>query len=215
MDSKRQDPSKIKNGVRGGRTKESALKVDWQSRAEAVWKVHPSLKRDITEPKEIAYRLDPRTIGVYEDFCRKFNGTRAANERHARILFHAGEFDRAGITLSDWIASNEEWAPHANSLAPIDVISFLTKRVANGTMAIAATSTPGLRPPEWRRLRDGDTVDNPFHIEEYLQFTVTFSGSSDPRPSIFSRWNGAPSFATGRYLTWLRKANSTSVGRSP
>jgi hypothetical protein len=182
LDSNRQDPSETKTGSRGGRTTDNELTINWQSRAETIWDVHRSLRRSITELWNIALKIDARTIGSYEDFRRKFNGKRAASAAHAKILFEAGEFDQAGVSYSEWISSDEEWAQSARSLAPVNVIGFLAERAAKGTMQIAAISTPQCIPPEWRRLRDGHPVENELHVKEYLQLMVTFPGSSNPTP---------------------------------
>jgi hypothetical protein len=182
LDSNRQEPSETKNDSSGGRTATNDLTINWQLRAQAIWELHPSLKRDIVELHSIAYDLSSRTIGGYEDFRRKFNGTRAASEAHARILFQAGQFDQAGITFSEWMSSDEEWSDTAGTLAPVDTIGFLTKEAAKGGMAVTAMSTPTRIPPGWRRLRDGDPAGNELHVGEYLQLTVTFPDSSDVRP---------------------------------
>ncbi len=169
-------------GSKYGRTPENDLQIDWQARTKAIWEVHPNLTRTIIELHDAAKSLDSRTIGSYEDFRRKFNGTRAASEAHARLLFAAGQFDRAGLTFAEWIARDEEWAATAATLSPIDAVRFLAERAAEGAMQVVPSSTPQLVPPEWRRLRDGDPAEVELHINEYLQFTVTFLGSDDSSP---------------------------------
>lgn len=166
----------------GGRAVENDLKIDWQERAETIWKTHASLKRIIKELHVIAHNIGGRTIGGYEDFRRKFNGTRPASEAYAAVLFQAGEFDQAGVTFAEWISSDEAWAESARSLAQLNAIGFLTEQAAKGSMHVAVMSTPDRIPPEWRRLRDGDPSENELHMKEYLQLTVTFPGSCDPRP---------------------------------
>ena len=182
MDRNRQDPSGSIGGSKDGRPTENILQIDWQDRAKVIWELHPNLKRTIGELHEMAQSLDSRTIGLYEDFRRKFNGTRAASEAHARLLFAAGQFDRAGLTFAEWIAGDEEWAATAATLSPIDAVGFLAERAAEGTMQVVPSSTPQRIQPAWRRLRDGDPAEIELHIGEYLEFTVTFPGSDDPSP---------------------------------
>lgn len=182
MDSIRQDPSGTNSGSAGGRTAENLLEIDWQYRAEAIWDAHSTLRRSITKLWNIAQGIDQHTIGSYEDFRRKFNKKRPASEAHARVLFAAGEFDRAGVSFAEWIASDEDWAISAASLSPVDAVGYLAERASTGVMQVAASSIPQRERPEWRRLQDGDPAENELHVKEYLQLTVTFPGSQDPAP---------------------------------
>lgn len=140
------------------------------------------MKRNIVELHNIAHDIDGRAIGSYEDFRRKFNGTRAASDGYAKILFRAGQFDQTGITLSEWMSRDEEWADTAGTLAPVDTIGLLTNHAAKGGMAISVMSTLDRIPSGWRRLRDGDPAECQLYVGEYLQLTVTFPNSDDTRP---------------------------------
>ncbi len=182
MDRNRQDTSGTKFGPAGGRTLENLLEIDWQTRAESIWKLHPSLRRSIKELWERAQRIDAHTIGVYEDFRRKFNGTRTANEAHAQALYAAGQFDRAGVSLAEWISQDADWAEIAQSLSPADALGVLAARATEGKMEVAASSTPDPLPPQWRRIQISDPAGDELHVNEYLQLTVTFPDCDDPAP---------------------------------
>jgi hypothetical protein len=140
------------------------------------------LRRPIKKLWELALEKDAHTIGVYENFRRKFNATLAASEAHAKVLYAVGEFDRAGVSFADWIASDAEWAESVKSLSPIDAVGFLAARAGSGAMQVAASSTPQPVPPVLRRLENRDPVETELHMKEYLQLTVTFPTSDDPSP---------------------------------
>lgn len=181
LDENRQKPAETGAAKRLGRRPKNHLHIDWQARAEQLWKTYPRLKKSIGDLRSAAEHADPEEIGDYENFRRKFNGTLGASPAHADALFKATEFDRVGVSLDDWIAKDDQWGASIANLSPVDPVDLLASHAAKGGMAVAASSTPSREPRMLRRLQLVGAAETELHINEYMQLTISFD-SGDPAP---------------------------------